>query len=115
MKHQLQSKESKARLLYMLLIILVGLIILGLAVFYFLPIPKSLNSIVKSGAKVERCIYRGGVGYNARLEIESFNGGLFSETFYNVQGEPICSSGGYTGKQPEGPCAQKMCFSIYDN
>ncbi|EKD76667.1 MAG: hypothetical protein ACD_43C00026G0002 [uncultured bacterium] len=115
MQNQSQTKRHKLRLLYILVAALGGLVITGLALFYFYPIPKDLNKIVESGAKVDRCIYGGGVRYKAIFQLESFSGSIFFTIIYNGQGEQICSIGGYSNKPLEEQCKTEMCFPIYGN
>lgn len=103
-----QPKRGKKKIVLAVLISLAGLIVFSLVVFYFYPIPKDLDKIVKSAAKVERCIYSGGIGYFA-----TYQGSVFSKIMYNSKGERLCSTGGVVQKEIEGPCKMKMCLPIY--
>lgn len=92
------------------ILILAILILLGIGLFYFYPIPQAVRNVTQD-RELERCIYSGGIGYFTK----SSPGAVL--IFYSGQGENLCSTGGHgiVFNEPEGPCAQKMCFSIYDN
>lgn len=95
-----------------LLIVLLGIFslgILGIALFYFLPVPEAVRSTAKQ-AQIERCFYNGGIGYSAIFSA----GDIKHKSFYSSSGKKLCTVGGLTGVSvAEGPCKKSVCFSTY--
>lgn len=91
-------------------LLLVGLSVLAVTLFYFYPVPQAVKDAAKN-KELERCLYSGGIGYYTKSSPGS------TIVFYNSSGDSLCATGGHGTffNKPEGPCAQKMCFSVYDN
>lgn len=109
MKNIQQLKKNKVKLIYLIILILVGFIILSVALFYFMPVPQAVKDAANN-KEFERCIYSGGIGYYTKSNPGS------TIVFYNSEGDSLCATGGHGTfiNKPEGPCAQKMCFPVYD-
>lgn len=111
MENQTQTKKNKVKLLYIIMLTVGGLIIFGITLFYFLPIPQTVKNVAKE-ASIKRCFYNEGIGYSAIFSA----GDIKHKNFYSSSGNKLCSVGGLTGVTvAEGPCKQSMCFPIYDN
>lgn len=101
-------KTISRKSIRVVLLLLVGLPVLTVTLFYFYPVPQIVKEKYKG--EFQKCIYPYGIGYFTPIV-----GADAFHRLYNSKGEVICNSGGFWGKKPEGPCAQKMCFPIYDN
>lgn len=85
---------------------MIGLIILSVSLFYFLPIPQAVKDVAKN-QKLERCIYSGGIGYYTPVVTpDDFH------YFFNSQGKALCYTGGIAGIKAEGICKAIKCFPV---
>jgi hypothetical protein len=91
MENQPQTKKNKRMLLYIIILTVGGLVIFGITLFYFLPIPQTVKNVAKE-TSIERCVYPTGIGYYSA----NSNPGAIN-TFYNRAGERICATGGAWG------------------
>lgn len=97
------------KILFTIISVLIILTIVGVALFYFIPVPDAVRSTTKQ-AQIERCFYNGGIGYNAIFSA----GDIKQRSFYSSSGEKLCSLGGLSGQEASGPCKNSWCFSIND-
>lgn len=107
------SKKDKYILLLALPVIAIAT---AISLFYFMPIPESLDKISKSAVSVERCIYNGSINYLATFELTTLHQASMKTIMYTPAGETICTSNGMVQGKKQEPCSKyRLCLPIYGN
>lgn len=114
MENQSKPQRSKKKLIYLVLLSIVGVWIVSVTIFYFFPIPKSLDRMVKSGGTVERCIYNGAINYATTFELTTLQQSNTVMIMYSPEGETVCTSDGMVGGKKQEPCNKyRLCLPVY--
>lgn len=115
MQNQLELKKSKQKLVYLVICILIGLVVLGMFLFYYYPLPQNLKKISQPNT-IQRCVYNEGLGYKASYYFEGFIQTAVRTVMYNARGEELCSDNGLPAEQEVERCSTlRLCFPIYDH
>lgn len=107
------SKKDTLILLISLPFVVITIVV---SLFYFKPIPSSLDKISKSAVNVKRCIYDGTINYLATFELTTLHKSSMKTIMYSPEGETICTSTGMLEGKKQEPCSKyRLCLPIYGN